>query len=108
VLKAVDFIPVSGRKVLCIVVSSTGFIDNKVIETGRKFPARSWCASPNYLTESFCAHTLREIRERLLRQNGRGEGAGGPCARPPPSSWRVGGFSVGETPGVMVDAPPCC
>src|SRR6185295_15289736 len=33
VLRAVDFIPVSGRKVLCVVVSSSGFIDNKVIET---------------------------------------------------------------------------
>src|ERR1700750_3223511 len=31
VLKAIDFVPVSGRKILCVVVSSTGFIDNKVI-----------------------------------------------------------------------------
>ena len=33
VLKAVEFVPLSGRKVLCVVVSTSGFVDNKVVET---------------------------------------------------------------------------
>ena len=40
VLKTVDFVPVSGRKVLCVVVSSTGFIDNKLIEIDERGAAR--------------------------------------------------------------------
>ena len=67
VLKAVDFIPVSGRKVLCVVVSSTGFIDNKVIETDEEMPREELVRISNYLTESFGGQTLRQIRERLLR-----------------------------------------
>ena len=38
VLKAMDFVPLSGRKVLCVVVSTTGFVDNKVIEIDEEMP----------------------------------------------------------------------
>ncbi len=67
VLKAVDFVPVSGRKVLCVVVSSTGFVDNKVIETEEEMPREELVRISNYLTENFGGQTLRQIRERLLR-----------------------------------------
>jgi heat-inducible transcriptional repressor len=67
VLKAVDFVPVSGRKVLCVVVSTTGFIDNKVIETEEEIPREELVRISNYLNESFAGQTLREIRDRLLR-----------------------------------------
>jgi heat-inducible transcriptional repressor len=67
VLKAVDFVPVSGRKILCVVVSSTGFIDNKVIETEEEVPREELVRISNYLTESFAGLTLRDIRERLVR-----------------------------------------
>lgn len=67
VLKAIDFVPVSGRKILCVVVSSTGFIDNKVIETEEEVPREELVRISNYLTENFAGLTLREIRERLVR-----------------------------------------
>ncbi|HXO19612.1 MAG TPA: heat-inducible transcriptional repressor HrcA [Thermoanaerobaculia bacterium] len=67
VLKAVDFVPISGRKVLCVVVSSTGFVDNKVIETEEEVSREDLVASANFLTENFAGLTLREIRDRLLR-----------------------------------------
>jgi heat-inducible transcriptional repressor len=67
VLKAVDFVPINGRKVLCVVVSAAGFVDNKVIETEEEIPREELVRISNYLTESFCGHTLREIRDRLLK-----------------------------------------
>lgn len=67
VLKTVEFVPLSGRKVLCVVVSTTGFIDNKVIETEEEVPREELVRISNYLTESFAGQTLREIRDRLLR-----------------------------------------
>ncbi|MFL6197309.1 MAG: heat-inducible transcriptional repressor HrcA [Thermoanaerobaculia bacterium] len=70
VLKAIDFVLVAGRKVLCVVVSSTGFIDNKVIETEEEVPREELVRISNYLTENFAGQTLREIRERLLRLMG--------------------------------------
>lgn len=68
VLKAVDFVPVAERKVLCIVVSQSGFVDNRVVETGEEIPRQELIRISNYLTENFAGHTLRDIRERLLRQ----------------------------------------
>ena len=67
VLKAVDFVPVAGRKVLCVVVSAAGFVDNKVIETEEEIPREELVRISNYLTENFCGLTLREIRDRLLK-----------------------------------------
>jgi heat-inducible transcriptional repressor len=68
VLKGVDFVPLSGRKVLCIVVSTTGFVENKVIETETAVPREELVRASNYLTENFAGHSLREIRDRLLRR----------------------------------------
>jgi heat-inducible transcriptional repressor len=67
VLKAVDFVPISGRKVLCVVVSAAGFVDNKVIEAEEEIPREELVRISNYLTENFCGLTLREVRGRLLK-----------------------------------------
>ena len=102
VLKAVDFIPVAGRKVLCIVVSSTGFIDNKVIETGEEIPREELVRISNYLTENFAGQTLREIRERLLRQMSEERAQmDRVLARTIELARR--GFSMDDNPGVVVD-----
>jgi heat-inducible transcriptional repressor len=65
-LKAIDFVPLSGRKVLCVVVSTSGFVDNKVIEVEEEVSREDLQRSANYLTESFSGLSLRDIRERLL------------------------------------------
>jgi heat-inducible transcriptional repressor len=67
VLKAVDFLPLDGRRVLCVVVSADGFVDNKVIETEQGVSREDLQRCANYLTENFSGFTLREIRDRLLR-----------------------------------------
>lgn len=69
VLKAVELVPVSERQVLCVVVSSNGFVDNKVLQlddsqVGLKREDFTWIS--NYLTDNFAGLKLREIRERLL------------------------------------------
>jgi heat-inducible transcriptional repressor len=66
VLKAVDFIPLEGRRVLCVVISTGGFIDNLVIETDEPTNRRDLIRISNYLTENFAGVELREIRDRLL------------------------------------------
>src|SRR6185295_968719 len=102
VLKAVDFIPVSGRKVLCVVVSSSGFIDNKVIETEEEIPREELVRISNYLSENFAGYTLREIRERLLRLMGE-ERAQMDRVLARTIELARSGFSISENPGVVVD-----
>ena len=66
VLKAVDFVPLSGRKVLCVVASTSGFVDNKVVETAQPVDRDDLVRISNYLNEHFAGQTLRQIRDRLL------------------------------------------
>ena len=39
-LRAIDFVNLSGSKVLCVLVGASGFVDNKVIETPEPIPRR--------------------------------------------------------------------
>lgn len=66
VLRAVHFVRMSGRKVLCVVVAASGFVDNKVIETDEPVTREKLVEIANYLTESYAGMTLRQIRDRLL------------------------------------------
>jgi heat-inducible transcriptional repressor len=102
VLQAVDFVRISGRKVLCVVVSSTGFIDNKVIETEEELPREELLRISNYLSENFAGHTLREIRERLLRMMGE-ERAQMDRVLACTIELARSGLAVDQGPGVVVD-----
>lgn len=66
VLEAVDFVPLSGRRVLCVVVTKNGFVENKLVETDEELAREELVRISNYLTETFRGQTLRAIRERLL------------------------------------------
>jgi heat-inducible transcriptional repressor len=66
VLEAVDFVPLSGRRVLCVIVSKSGFVENKLIEADEDLSRAELVRISNYLTESFRGKSLRSIRERLL------------------------------------------
>ena len=66
VLKTVEFVPVSGRRVLCVVVSSSGFIDSKLVEVEEPVSREELVRAGNYVTDSFGGLTLRDIRDRLL------------------------------------------
>ncbi len=66
VLEAVDFVPLSGRRVLCVVVSKSGFVENKLIEAEEELGRDELVRVSNYLTENFRGKSLRSVRESLL------------------------------------------
>ncbi len=66
VLEAVDFVPLSGRRVLCVIVAQSGFVEHKLIESDEMLSRDDLVRVANYLTENFRGLTLRSIRERLL------------------------------------------
>ncbi len=66
VLRTVEFVPVSGRRVLCVVVSASGFIDSKLVEVEEPVAREELVRAGNYLTATFGGRTLREIRDHLL------------------------------------------
>jgi heat-inducible transcriptional repressor len=66
VLKAIDFVPLTGCKVLCVVVSSTGFVDSKVVALEAEVTPEELIRASNYLNENFAGSSIRQIRDRLL------------------------------------------
>jgi heat-inducible transcriptional repressor len=66
VIKALNFVRLSGKRVHCILVSESGFVDNKVIEAQSEISDEELLRISNYLTQQFAGLTLREIRDRLL------------------------------------------
>ncbi|HVR30859.1 MAG TPA: HrcA family transcriptional regulator, partial [Thermoanaerobaculia bacterium] len=66
-LRSIEFVPLPGTKVLCVVVSSTGFIDNKVIDIDDVIPREDLTRISSYLTENFAGLALSEVRNRLLK-----------------------------------------
>lgn len=67
VLRSISFVPLSGNRALCVLVSASGFVDSKVIETERSVSRDELIRISNYLTDNFGGQTLRQIRDRLLR-----------------------------------------
>lgn len=68
VLRAVDFVPLSGQRALCVVVASGGAVESKVIETPEPLSREEMIRISNYLTENFAGLTLVEVRARLLQR----------------------------------------
>ena len=67
VLKSIDFVSLGQRRVLCVMVSTTGFLDHLVIETDDDLPREQLVRISNYVTEQFAGHRLPEIRDQLLQ-----------------------------------------
>lgn len=67
VLQAIEFLPLSRSRVLCVLISASGFVDQKVVRATSVLPREELVRISNYLTENFTGMTLREIRGRLLR-----------------------------------------
>ncbi len=66
VLRAVDFVNLSGNKILCVLVGAAGTIENKVIETSEPVPRAELIRISNYLNDQFAGKGLREIRDELI------------------------------------------
>lgn len=66
VLREVHFVPLSERRVVCVVVTADGFADSKVVDTGLPVGRDELQRSANFLTEQFAGLTLRQARDRLL------------------------------------------
>ncbi|MEM1246233.1 MAG: heat-inducible transcriptional repressor HrcA [Acidobacteriota bacterium] len=66
VLKSVEFVPLSGQKILCVAVAAGGFVDHKVVETEHVLTREELIRVSNYLTEHFGGLSLQEMRDRLV------------------------------------------
>ena len=66
-LRSIEFVPLPGRKALCVIVSASGFLDNKVIDTDEELSRGDLVRISNYVTDNFAGLSLVEARTRLLQ-----------------------------------------
>jgi heat-inducible transcriptional repressor len=58
----IDFVPISGTRVLVVVVMQGGQVSNKVVDAGESFQTSDLHQAANYLNEEFSGRPLSEVR----------------------------------------------
>jgi heat-inducible transcriptional repressor len=67
-LRHVEFLPLSGKRVLVILVVNDREVQNRVIQTGRRYTESELQEAANYLNAVFGGRELFEARDALLAE----------------------------------------
>jgi heat-inducible transcriptional repressor len=67
-LRRVEFVPLSGRRVLAILVISDKEVQNSVIHTDRDYSHAELQQVSNYLNAEFAGKEITEVRARLVEE----------------------------------------
>lgn len=65
--RQIEFLPLSGNRVLAILVTSEGEVHNRIINTDQHYSPAQLEQAANYLNEMFIGRNIHEVRERLLK-----------------------------------------
>jgi heat-inducible transcriptional repressor len=64
--RQIEFLPLSGNRVLAILVTSEGEVHNRIISTERAYTPAQLEQAGNYLNDMFTGQDMQEVRKRLL------------------------------------------
>jgi heat-inducible transcriptional repressor len=64
--RQIEFLPLSGDRVLVLLVTEEGEVHNRVIHTDERYSPAQLEQAANYLNSLFTGRDLREVRRRLL------------------------------------------
>ena len=67
-LRQIEFLPLSERRVLAILVLNDRDVQNKILHIDRDFSEEELRRAGNYLTEQFRGCEINEVRDRLLKE----------------------------------------
>ncbi|MGH8686875.1 MAG: heat-inducible transcriptional repressor HrcA [Burkholderiales bacterium] len=63
--RQIEFLRLSEKRVLLILVSAEGDVQNRVLFTERDYSPSELVAAANYLNQNYAGHSLEEVRQRL-------------------------------------------
>jgi heat-inducible transcriptional repressor len=66
VFRQIEFVALSGRRVLAILVTGDGEVHNRILETTGAISAAQLEQASNYLTQHFSGLEMREVRRQLM------------------------------------------
>ncbi len=67
-LRQLEFLPLSERRILAIMVVNSQEVQNRVLHVERDYDAEELVRAGNYLNEKFAGLELDEVRRRLLEE----------------------------------------
>ena len=67
-LRQIEFLPLSGQRVLAIIVTNDTEVQNKILDVHRDFSEGELREAANYLTEQFGGRDLYQVRDHLLTE----------------------------------------
>lgn len=68
IFRHIEFIRIGARKVLAILVSTNGLVQNRLVETVDDIPDNDLLRMSNYLNELMQGLTILQVRERILAE----------------------------------------
>ena len=66
--RQIDFLPLSNNRVLAILVTNEGEVNNRIIHTERSFSASELEQAANYLNKAFAGETMDKVRQHLVSE----------------------------------------
>ncbi len=68
VFKQIEFLPLSGGRILVILVADSGLVQNRVIELDESLSQRELEQAANYLNNRLAGLPIQQVREELLSE----------------------------------------
>ncbi len=66
--RRLEFLPLSGNRVLSIMVVNEREVQNRIIHTARRYSQSELEQAANYLNEAFTGKSIFEVRDRILEE----------------------------------------
>ncbi|WPL17139.1 Heat-inducible transcription repressor HrcA [Thiorhodovibrio winogradskyi] len=66
VFRQIELLPLSGKKVLAILITGEGEVHNRILHTERTFSPAQLVQASNFLTELFTGQDMVDVRKRLV------------------------------------------
>jgi heat-inducible transcriptional repressor len=66
VFRQIEFLPLSERRVLAILITNTGEVHNRILHTHRDFTRAELDQAANFLNRSFMGLEMQAVRQRML------------------------------------------
>lgn len=68
VVRQIEFVPLSGNRVLVVLVTAAGEVSNRVIETGKPYSRSELEQAANFINERYAGRDLEALRAQVLRE----------------------------------------
>ena len=65
-LRQIEFLPLSGNRVLAIIVVNSREVQNRILNLDRHYTESELRQAANYLTEQFSGNEVDDVRDRLI------------------------------------------